>query len=149
MAEILSTGYFQFTGLDPAAYPTGILIRGKSAASRLGLGNYDSTDIWQIPFTTYVETLRETKGVTQQFKSLSSEQEGTLKASLDATLTLIAQEIRKAEKSLSSFATNDKRILQREIDVRKKVAEQVAKRLAAMHHKRLLQDDEELLLLLL
>ncbi len=141
--EVLTSGLFTFSGASPQDGPTGILVRGKSAASRLGLGNYSNSDVWTTPLTTYVEKLRETKNTP------SDERKGAKSALLEETLTLITQEIKRAEKSLLQNSLLNQSSMKKDIDRRLKIKKIVEQRLAMIHHQRLLQDDEELLLLLL
>lgn len=125
-----------FEGAGPT--PT---VTSKSAASKLGLGKYDSTDIWNTPFSVYVETLRGSSS-----KALSNEQKGTKFPIEEDTLKRITQEIEKAEKSLLAFATERKADLRREIEMRKRVARSVERRLLAEKRRRILEEDEILLL---
>lgn len=116
-----------------------VVITGKSAASKLGLGNYDSTDVWNTPFAIYVETLRNTPCQTENKTKLPA---------LESTLKVVRDEIFEAEKTLKKLSFEKSKTLEREIAARKRAERAVQRRLENIVRTILLREDEELLKLL-
>lgn len=118
-----------------------VVVVVKSAASKLGLGNYVSTDVWQTPLSVYVDCLRDTRS-----NHPSNERKGPKFPLEGETLARITQEIEEAEKTLLAFATERKGDLAREIEQRKRIQRAVERRLAAQRRRRILEEDRILLL---
>jgi hypothetical protein len=134
-------GLLQILGLTPQDAPTGVAITGKSAASKLGLGNYSSVDVWSTPFSDYTKKFTGTVRPKPQV-------EVDISVEL-AKIQLLELQIQELQQSVGKIQEKAAlRNMMREKREAERQYKQVTKKLQKLRHEYLLSEDEELLILL-